>query len=178
MQSRAPIGPRPARLETIMAQDAAPAPQTEGPEWEFELRMPDGRLDGLHHVYALQAMLYAGKLPKDCQVRRPAPGPGWPGEPEQAGEWMPLWALPDLKAVLDLQGIEYGQAEAERRIAGWQRSAGASEEEPELTQSPVTIATPPVMPSPLAQKSTWVPLVVGTVLLVLVLLVVGIVLAS
>lgn len=148
-----------------------------GPEWEYELRMPDGRLAGLHHVYSLQAMLYQGKLDQGCMIRRPAPGPAWPDQEGRAGEWQEPWTLPSLRSVYELLGLETSKPEGEHRIAGWQRSAEAEEEE-EHSQPSVTQATPPVQPAVEADRSKLVPLIIGTVLLLLVLLVVGLVLAG
>ncbi len=166
----------PATATTDGTGDGAEqAPESSRIEWEYELRMPDGRLAGLHHVHALQTRLYTGGLETDCKVRRPAPGPAWPGPIDGSGEWLALWEVPELKRVLELLGLETGPPEGERRIARWQKSADTPETE-NTAHTVTRLELSAVEPAP-APRPSVLPLIIGTVALVLIMLVVGLIIA-
>ncbi len=152
------------------------AQATAGDEWEYELRMPDGMLAGLYHVHDLQARLYVGAIDRECSVRRPAPGPAWPGDSARAGPWQPLWSIPALATVMELLGMETTPAADKRQIAKWQKSddvVDGDATQPSLSRVDLPVVEPPAPPA-----RPVLPLIIGTVVLLLVLLVIGLVLAS
>ncbi|RME24016.1 MAG: hypothetical protein D6798_12205 [Deltaproteobacteria bacterium] len=158
------------------APPASPdAPAPAGAEWEYELRLPDGMLAGLYHVHELQEQLYVGAIDPESTVRRPAPGPAWPGDSSLAGPWQPLDAIPELAAVIGLLGIEVRRTDERRRIAKWQKSDDTVDVD--ATQPSLSRLDLPAVEPPPSRGRTAIPLVIGTIILVLVLGVVGLVLA-
>ncbi|MCK6505052.1 hypothetical protein L6R53_16915 [Myxococcota bacterium] len=155
------------------------ATETGRPEqsWEYELRGSDGRSRGLVDLLALRAMVYSGVVDSRCKVRPPPVGPAWPplGAAGRQAAWVPVTEVPALRQVFDVMGVDPQEAEGERRIAGW-RKASQDGDEPtsgaqEISQVIRAVSPPPRDRLPLA----W--LVVGTVILLLVFLVVGLVLS-
>lgn len=132
---------------------------------------------GLHDLFALRAMLYTGEIDVHCRVRAPPPGPAWPPPSGQRpGDWIPLAEVPALREVMDLLGIEPADADGERRIAGWQRAASPDDEQASGPQEISQVIRTVSPPSP-HDRLPVVWLVVGTGLLLLVFLVIGLVLS-
>ena len=157
----------------------AAAASATGPEWEYELREPDGRLAGLVHVHQLVERLYLGTIDSSWQLRRPPPGPAWPGDPDAAGPWQPLWEVPALAAVYDLLDLRRSERGAELRISRWQRSEAMEEDDDSLqpSVSQTLPALPAAGPAPGHERPALLPILIGSVVLIVLLLIVGLVLS-
>lgn len=127
-----------------MAQDPAPA------RGEYELKGPDGRVQGLFNLWRLQAMIQAGTLDPRCKLRLPRLSGGWPNpEDDRVDGWVAVAEVPELRALMILLGQAPEAVEGERRIAGWQARQDAGTEGPqdrtdsqELSQAIRAVAPP------------------------------------
>ena len=157
--------------------DDATEASTTGATWEYELRGVDGRTRGLFDLFALRAMVYSGDVDARCRLRPPRLGPAWPpvGDGGRQAEWISASDVPALRQVFEVLGVDPQDPEGERRIAGWRKTAGDMDEPvsgaQEISQVIRAVSPPPRDRLPVA----W--LVAGTVILLLVFLVVGLVLS-
>jgi len=171
-----PSAANPGAATDVAQSLSAPPPAPAGP-WDLELRGADGRHRGLHDLHALRAMIYTGSIDARAKVRAPPPGGAFPPlEPGPAAEWISVAEVPPLREVMDLIGLDLEPDDSERRIGGWQRSGGTEDAE----HSGHTQSVSQVMEATREGTRERLPvlwLIVGTVLLVLVFLVVGLVLS-
>lgn len=131
---------------------------------EYELRGTDGRTMGLYSLWALRAMIQSGTIDARCKVRPPRLAGAWPAlQDPGTGEWLPMAAVPALREVMDLVGMDPVAAEGERRIAGWQtdRSAGVDADDGPSDAHEVSQAIRAVAPPPPGRIS--LPLIAGLV---------------
>lgn len=147
--------------------------------FELELRGDGGGVRGLYDVYRLRGMIYRGELGPDAKVRLPAPGSAWPGDPRKAGAWHWISQVDALREVLELMGKDPEPPTSEHRIAGWQASAEEDADTgPSATTASQVLTTELRTSRRSATRVNLKHVLIGTTLLVLVLVVVGLVLIS
>ncbi|NOY26027.1 MAG: hypothetical protein GXP62_09165 [Oligoflexia bacterium] len=182
-----PVELEPVELEPVDPGPAVPAPgpvssdpdpATKDTAWQLELRGADGRLRGLFDLPALRAMIYTRQIDPKCKVRHLPPQRAWPlPAGQKPGPWQPLSGVPALVGVMELLGLELGDEDAERRIAGWRKSGAHADDDPVTVSTEVSQIARAVAPPAPGERLPVHWLILGTLLLVLVFMLIGLVLS-